>query len=196
MDDIASEGSGITRDAVRLLGDPVLREEARSLGDLRSAASRGYADRLMAALEAFRAEHGFGRAISAPQIGISKRLIALNLGRGPFVIANPAITWRDPGTFTLWDDCMSFPFLLVKLRRHRSISIEYTDLAGDRQTWSELEPSLSELLQHEIDHLEGVLAIDHAIDKRSIISRAVYEAERPWFDKQVDYVIRPTIESP
>ena len=107
---------------VLLLGDPGLREVCRTVDDVRGTDFRYERDRLHATLEAFRAEHGFGRAISAPQIGVAGRFIAVNLGDGPFTMINPEITWCSPETFTMWDDCMSFPFLLVRVRRLASVS--------------------------------------------------------------------------
>jgi len=89
----------------------------------------------------------------------------------------------------MWDDCMSFPWLMVRLKRHRSISLQYVDEDGRTREWRELEQSTSELLQHEIDHLDGILAIDRALDHESVISREVYEGDVSWFAKQVDYVI-------
>lgn len=81
----------------------------------------------------------------------------MNLGERPFCIANPEIVWRSEERFTLWDDCMSFPFLLVRLSRHVSISVRYTDEEGVERSWEKLDRPESELLQHEIDHLDGVV---------------------------------------
>ena len=109
---------------VLLLGDPRLRvrsAEVASFGD------QAYFEMLGATLEAFRRTHGFGRAISAPQIGIAQRFIAVNLGKGTFFIVNPVISWRSDESFTMWDDCMSFPDLLVRVERARSLSLEYVD---------------------------------------------------------------------
>jgi peptide deformylase len=88
---------------------------------------------------------------------------------------------------------MSFPFLMVKLRRFRSISVHYEDEAGRTHEWTRLDLAISELLQHEIDHLDGVLAVDRALDSNSLVSRQVYEANRSEFDQQVDYAIVPTL---
>jgi peptide deformylase len=66
----------------------------------------------------------------------------------------------------LWDDCFSFPDLMVRVRRHLEIEVEYEDLAGGSHSLVARD-DLSELLQHEIDHLDGVLATDRAIDRRS-----------------------------
>ena len=171
------------------LGDPGLRRRSLPVEDLDASAFRDPERRLHETLRAFRAEHGFGRAVSAPQIGVAQRVIAANLGEGAFSIVNPEITWRSPRTFTMWDDCMSFPSLLVRVRRHRSISVRFTRGDGVAIEWEKLDPATSELLQHEIDHLDGVLAIDHALDRNAVVTRAAFDAHRTYFRKLVDYVI-------
>ncbi len=71
----------------------------------------------------------------------------------------------------LWDDCMSFPDLLVFVRRRCSFTMTYLDDQWREQTLT-VEGALSELLQHEIDHLDGVLAISRAIDSKSFALRS------------------------
>jgi peptide deformylase len=90
---------------------------------------------------------------------------------------------------------MSFPWLMVRLRRHRSISLRYVDEEGLSREWNGLDPAASELLQHEIDHLDGVLAVDRALDRDSLVSRELYEADFAKFAAQVDYVIPPLGQS-
>ena len=174
---------------VLLLGDPRLRVRSSEV----VAFDPEMFGELGTTLEEFRTRHGFGRAISAPQIGIPRRFIAVNLGRGLFFIVNPVITWRSTETFTMWDDCMSFPDLLVRVERTASISLEYVDEKGRAREWREMDRAASELLQHEIDHLDGVLAVDRAIDARSLLMRREYERSREYFDAMVDYAIVPTI---
>ena len=74
---------------------------------------------------------------------------------------NPKIVWNSTETFTMWDDCMSFPTLLVRLQRFKSISVHFSDEHGKPQEWSRLNQATSELLQHEIDHLHGKLFLDY-----------------------------------
>lgn len=135
------------------------------------------------ALVGFRRRTGFGRAIAAPQIGIAKRVIAMDLGARPLSLVNPEVFWRSDETVELWDDCMSVPDRIVRLRRHRSISIRYLDERGRPREWHRLSPDMSELLQHEIDHLDGVLMVDRADaaqDVRSISEHAaLVRAARP-----------------
>jgi peptide deformylase len=181
------------REEIRLLGDPCLRQICAPVLDFRSDEFRNDGDRLLCALEQFRAEWGFGRAIAAPQIGILRRMIAMNLGQGPFLIVNPEICSRSVETFTLWDDCMSFPWIMVRLRRHKRLDLGWIDASGSPQRWSQVDQALSELVQHETDHLDGILAVDHALDRDAIIARKIYEERRESFDSQVDYSIKPTI---
>jgi peptide deformylase len=176
---------------VLLLGDARLR--------MRSAEVERYDgnafDALAATLDAFRKQHGFGRAISAPQIGIAQRFIAMNLGRGTFFIVNPVVTSRSDETFTMWDDCMSFPDLLVRVSRNASLSLEYVDEHGKPHDWRDLGRAESELLQHELDHLDGILAVDRALDRDALVMRAEYERNREQYEAMVNYAIVPTIRN-
>lgn len=181
--------------AVLPVDDRRLRRQCEELSDLCDPQFLEENQILQATLNAFRAQHGFGRGIAAPQLGIAKRFIALNLGDGTFSMINPIITWRSAQTFTMWDDCMCFPELLVKVRRHVSISVQFLDEQGEPQIWEHIQQSVAELLQHEIDHLDGVLALDLAVDDNSIISRREFNADPEKFSQQVDYVIVPTLNS-
>ena len=124
--------------------------------------------RLHGALEEFRRRSGFGRAIAAPQLGIAKRIVACNLGATPFALVNPEITWRSNEQDPVWDDCLSVPGQVVRVLRHRSISVRFLDERGRAREWCRLPPDLAELVQHEVDHLDGVLMTSRAMDGDSI----------------------------
>lgn len=111
-------------------------------------------------------KYGIGRAIAAPQIGVMKRLIYMYIDNQPVVLINPDLTFRNNGIVEVWDDCLSFPGLKVKVQRYKKCHIEFRDLNWKKYL-IELEGDLSELLQHECDHLNGVLAISRAIDDKS-----------------------------
>jgi len=121
-------------------------------------------------MKEIRLKYHFGRAIAAPQLGIMKRLIYMNIDR-PVVFINPELTDLSADLFELWDDCMSFPNLLVKVKRHRALTIRYLDENWMPQVWK-MEDALSELLQHEYDHLNGILCTMRAIDEKSFKWRA------------------------
>lgn len=118
----------------------------------------------------FRKRYNTGRAIAAPQIGIMKRLIYMEIDKSQ-VFINPIITNRSKKMIDLWDDCMSFPELLVYVRRHAQCDITFFDLEWKGHTMT-LKDDLSELLQHECDHLDGILAVARAIDSKSFALRS------------------------
>lgn len=117
----------------------------------------------------FRKEYGAGRAIAACQIGFAKRLIYLFIDR-PVVFINPSLENKSEEMIEVWDDCMCFPDLLVKVLRHKRCTIRFQDM-NFREHTMKLEDDLSELLQHEYDHLDGILAVSRAIDSRSFALR-------------------------
>ena len=119
----------------------------------------------------FRNRYDAGRAIAAPQIGVMKRLLYMCIDDVSTVFINPELTKRSQEMMEVWDDCMCFPDLLVRVMRHRSCRIRFRNLK-----WKEeeilAEGDLSELLQHEYDHLDGILAVCRAIDGRSFALRS------------------------
>nr|WP_276602880.1 peptide deformylase [Nannocystis pusilla] len=171
--------------AILRLGDPRLRAVARPV-DLAAPELPLAVERLHRALAEFRAEHGFGRAIAAPQLGIDLRLVAMNLGDGPRTLLNPEIVWHGDETFTLWDDCLCFPDLLVRVRRWTSISVRYQDEHGRLHLRERLPAAESELLQHELDHLDGILAVDRADGPDAIVTRADHDREPERYAAMVD----------
>jgi len=116
-------------------------------------------------LLAFRNQFHAGRAIAAPQIGIHKRIVYMYINQ-PTVFINPVLKLIGDEEIEVMDDCMSFPNLLVKVRRHKKSRILYRDMKWNEQEMV-LEGDLSELLQHEYDHLDGILATMRAIDDHS-----------------------------
>jgi peptide deformylase len=174
---------------ILLLGDPRLRRVSEPVGDVGDREFRAGSRRLAATLAEFRRSHGFGRAVSAPQIGVARRFLAVDLGDGPRVLADPELAWASERRVTMWDDCMSFPGLLVRLSRHASVTVRFRDERGDAVVWERLDVATSELLQHEIDHLDGVLAVDRALDRDAIVMREAFDEFPARFLDQVDYVI-------
>ena len=155
---------------ILLLGNPLLRQRCRNVRAPRSEDTRQIIIDLRDTLEEFRSRRGFGRGIAAPQIGAAQKIIYVNSDYTGALI-NPVILRRSRMRFRLWDDCFSFPDLLARVRRHHSVEVSYEDLEGGRHTFK-ATGALSELLQHEIDHLDGILAIDRAIDRKHIILRS------------------------
>jgi len=154
------------------LGDPLLRVVSTAASDP-SASNLIFRD-LRDTLHEFRRTHGFGRGISAVQIGEPTRLIYIEMAGVEYRLMNPEVESRSAENFRLGDDCFPFPNLLVYLERAQSIVVRYQ---GEDAGWRNIEAAgpFSELLQHELDHLDGVLAIDRAIDMNSFCTREEYE---------------------
>src|SRR6218665_93301 len=148
-----------------LLGDPRLYEVCEPVMQHELPQVKEWVKDLHNVMEEIRAKYKFGRGIAAPQLGIMKRLIYVNIDR-PVIIINPVFENLSEEMFELWDDCMSFPNLLVRVQRHKSLIMKYSDENWQEQSWY-AEDALSELLQHEYDHLDGVLCTMRAIDTQS-----------------------------
>jgi peptide deformylase len=154
------------------LGNPLLREVSEPVVDFQSAGA--VLEDLADTLHEFQRTHGFGRGIAAIQIGAKLRIIYIEIHGQRYELVNPRILHRSEEKFELWDDCFSFPNLMVRLERHVSVEIAYTNRHGIDSSLLARE-DFSELIQHELDHLDGVLAIDRAIDlKTSLMMRTEY----------------------
>ena len=154
-----------TLDDLLLLGDPRLYQACEPVFQTELSLVKGWVSDMHQVMQQIRERYHFGRPIAAPQLGIMKRLIYMNIDK-PIVFINPELHDLSEEKFELWDDCMSFPNLLVKVSRHRSLTIKYLDENWQPQQW-QMEDSLSELLQHEYDHLEGILCTMRAVDEKA-----------------------------
>jgi len=150
------------------LGDPLLRAVSAAVASATEA--EAVFEDLRDTLHEFQRTHGFGRGISAVQIGEPKRLIYIELAGRAYRLRNPEYEYQSAEKFELWDDCFSFPDLMVRLERCQRVRLRHEDERGETQVL-EASDAFSELLQHEIDHLDGVLAIDRALDGNSFATR-------------------------
>jgi peptide deformylase len=148
-----------------LLGDSRLYQVSEPVLHSELSLVPGWVADLHNVMAEIRMKYNFGRAIAAPQLGIMKRLIYMNINK-PVVFINPEFTFLSDEMFEVWDDCMCFPNLLVKVRRHKELTIRYHDEAWQPKEWK-MQNDLSELLQHEYDHLDGILCTMRAIDDKS-----------------------------
>jgi peptide deformylase len=154
-----------TIDDLLLLGDPRLYQVCEPIEQNELPLVRDWVADLHNVMQQIRERYHFGRAIAAPQLGIMKRLIYMNIDK-PVVFINPELSGLSNEKFKLWDDCMSFPNLLVKVMRHRQITVNYLDEQWQPRQW-QMTDSLAELLQHEYDHLEGILCTMRAVDDKA-----------------------------
>ena len=153
-------------DKILKLGNPLLYQVSKPVLQSEIPHLKPQVDLLQDLILEVRKIHGFGRGIAAPQIGLMKRLFCLNIDGQKTTLYNPKLTHLSDEMFELWDDCMCFPNLLVKVNRHVHCKVSFKDENWQDHTW-ELTEDLSELVQHEYDHLDGILATQRAIDDRS-----------------------------
>jgi peptide deformylase len=158
---------------VLLLGNPLLRATCVRVRQYNTPDLSALVGDLADTLHDFRRRNGFGRGIAAPQIGDTRRVLFIDV-EGPRALVNPEIVRSSRQMMTLWDDCFSFPELAVKLKRHLSVEVRYRDPEGNEHIL-EARGALAELLQHEIDHVNGILALDRAVDSKHIVYKSELE---------------------
>jgi len=131
-------------------------------------------------LETMYAADGVG--LAAVQVGVAKRLLVLDIAqmkgeRSPRVFINPKIVWASDEKVTAEEGCLSVPEIWEEVARPASVRVEYLDREGATQTL-EADGLLACCLQHEMDHLDGVLFIDHISRlKRGILMRRLTKAK-------------------
>lgn len=152
---------------ILLLGDEWLYKVSKTIKESDLPKAKDVLKHLHDTMTLFREEHGFGRAIAAPQIGEAYRIIYMYIDGKAIGFINPELEFLDDEQFEMWDDCMSFPGLEVKVMRYKRVRVSYKD-----ENWQDCsidyEGDLAELIQHEYDHLDGILAVQRAIDAYSL----------------------------
>jgi peptide deformylase len=154
---------------ILLLGDPRLYERSTPVLAEEIESILPVIQDLHDTMAEFQKRHGWGRAIAAPQIGVHRRIVCMHVDE-PLAFINPVIDQQSDEKMTFWEDCMSFPELLVKLENPRRCRLTFRDTKWQKHRF-DLEDDFAELLQHEVDHLDGILAVQRAIDSRSIALR-------------------------
>ena len=140
--------------------DPFLREVAIPVKSVNSSIKK----LIVNMLETMEAEGGVG--LAAPQIGVQKRVLVVDIGEGPFVLINPEIKSAEGSAWDL-EGCLSCPGLTGEVERYTKIEVEGLDEDGE-ETHLKAEDFMARVIQHEIDHLNGILFIDKAKDIRSV----------------------------
>jgi len=157
--------------------DPRLKIKAKPVVAVEDQARRLMADML----ETMYAAPGIG--LAAPQVGVAKRILVVDVARDgeprqPMKIANPEILWRSPELLTTNEGCLSLPEHYADVSRPAKIRLRYLDEQNEIRE-IDLEGLLATCIQHEMDHLEGVLFVDHiSALKRGIILRKLAKAKR------------------
>ena len=113
-----------------------------------------------------------GVGLAAQQVGIDKQLAVIDIGNGLIKLINPIIIKRQ-GIDLLEEGCLSVPGICIKIKRARSVTVHFLDEEGDAQQLH-ADGLLARALQHELDHLAGVLIIDYVNPvKKILLKRAL-----------------------
>ena len=168
---------------LRYYGDPVLRKRAEPVAEI-TEAERQLAEQMLETLYAT----GNGIGLAATQVGVLKRVIIVDIGEEddeeyePLVLFNPELLSSD-GEIVAEEGCLSIPDVTADVKRPESIVLEGVNLQREAIR-IEADGLLARVLQHEIDHLNGVLFIDRISGlKRRLLSEEltrVQQAEKPY----------------
>jgi peptide deformylase len=155
----------VTVRTLHLLGSPILRQQSAPVPAVDDAV-RQLVDDL---LETMRAAKGVG--LAANQIGVARRIAVVDIGEDPppLVLINPVIVERDPEHETAEEGCLSIPDIFGDVERHARVVVEALDRDG-KPFRAEARGYKARAIQHEIDHLDGILFLDHlSAVKRSLL---------------------------
>ena len=143
---------------IRVFGDPVLRQRAAEIDEIDGRLAT-LADDLLATM--YEAP---GIGLAAPQVGVQKRLFVYDVGEGPRVLVNPEIT-ESRGEWAYEEGCLSVPGLAWEIVRPKEIHLTGFDLDGNEVS-IEGDELVGRLFQHELDHLDGVLLLEHLTEEQ------------------------------
>lgn len=132
-------------------------------------------------LETMYAAPGIG--LAAPQVGVTKRVVVIDTAKddepkAPLRLINPQIVWRSPEEITKEEGCLSLPDQFADVRRAQAVRVRYQNERGEMRE-IDAEGLLARCLQHEVDHLDGILFIDHLSPlKRNMVLRKLVKSRR------------------
>lgn len=156
---------------------PVLKQKAKPVATVDDRVRRLLDDMLETMYEA----KGIG--LAAPQIGVSERIVVIDIHEkdqppAPMKLVNPEITWASPEREVNEEGCLSVPEQYADVVRPRAVKLRYLDENGAAHEL-DADGMLGVCIQHELDHLEGTLFVDHlSMLKRSMILRKVQKAQK------------------
>lgn len=147
---------------IRLDGDPILRKKSREVTEIN--------DRILELLDdmietMYDAE---GVGLAAPQVGILRRVIVIDIGEGPLKIINPEIIEKD-GEVVGVEGCLSVPGLSGDVSRPEKVKVKYLN-ENEEEEIIEAEGGLARVFCHEIDHLDGILYTDIALETYEVVA--------------------------
>lgn len=133
--------------------DPTLRKKCQEVKEITPEIKKLIEDM------AETMEEKGGEGLAAPQVGVLKRAIVVKTGKGQVALINPRITKKSKEKEIIEEGCLSFPGFWLKIKRAKEVEVEALDLKGEK-IQIKAEGFLARVIQHEIDHLDGILFVD------------------------------------
>lgn len=155
------------------LGNPALRQAAAPVADPLHADVRLLIQNLRDTLHDWRARHGWGRALSAPVIGVPLRVVLVELEGSSMVLINPTFERWGAEQVDGYESCMTFSSLWGCIVRPRTVVVQAIDETG-AAVRIDADGDLARILQHEIDHLDGFVWLDREPDVETICTTEEY----------------------
>jgi len=154
------------------IGNPLLRLVSKKI-EVFDEKLREFVEELS---KAMYVEDGVG--LAAPQVGVSKRIFVYDAGEGIRVVINPEFLWKSEETVQMEEGCLSIPGIYADLFRPSSVKLRYQDVEGNFHE-EELSEYAARIVQHEADHLDGVLFVDHLSSaKRALLKSKLNQIMR------------------
>ena len=158
-----------------IVPDPVLKETAKPIETITEAVKKQAQDMLDTMYDAP------GVGLAANQVGMLNRMFVMDTkykkapeSRKPIVMINPEIVWRSDELSIMEEGCLSIPQQYAEVERPKIVRVRYIDLTGQFQEVESDDELMSHCIQHELDHLNGILFIDYLSRlKRNMILRKV-----------------------
>lgn len=138
---------------IKKYGTPILKQKSEEIREITSEIKELVFD----IVETMKKRQGIG--LSAPQVGVLKRIIAVETPQGPKAFINPQILKMSKEIEIGEEGCLSFPGLYLKIKRVKEVLIKAKNIEG-KDIEIKTEGILARVFQHEIDHLDGILFID------------------------------------
>jgi len=151
---------------ILLLGNEKLYQVSKEIAKNELEKAKQIIQDLKDTIADFRKTYGFARAMAAPQIDEPYRIIYFADRDQSIAMINPRLEFTDEVMMEVWDDCMSFPGLEVRVLRYKHCKLYYKNMNWE-DCVLDLNDDLSELIQHEYDHLDGILAVQRAVDLKA-----------------------------
>lgn len=159
------------------LGNPLLRQPAQPIDAVQSAATQALIADLWDTLHDWRKQRGYGAALAAPVIGVSLRAIVMLFDEQPYVLINPRFEQWGRAQSAGYETCLAFNTIWGEVFRPASVVVAALDANGAERRY-EADGPLARIMQHEIDHLDGLVWLDREPDPQSICTTGEYARQR------------------